>query len=176
MVIQKPPRRGHNPNLLSPSPLRREQEDENRPISGWPVKFRVPGVVIGGLPKVWWTLGLREPPAAPSPVVVLGFTGRPLVFFRSVCRWRVLVFSDQGFGLAGSFCHRQQAMWRFRSPANFPAARVSREFLQTNFSGAESIFPSFGGAVVSSQPQVSGFFCYSSRFSPSWEVPTTAGQ
>ena len=43
----------------------------------------------------------------------LGLTGCPLVFLRSVRRWRVLVFSDQGFGLAGIFCHRGQALWRF---------------------------------------------------------------
>ncbi|KAJ8437021.1 hypothetical protein Cgig2_010366 [Carnegiea gigantea] len=34
-------------------------------------EVQVPGVVIGGLPEVWWTLGLREPPAAPLPVVGL---------------------------------------------------------------------------------------------------------
>ena len=80
------------------------------PISRWSVKFRVPEAVIGGLPKDRGTLSLREPPAARSPVVVLGLTGRPLVFFRSERRWRVLVFSGQGFGLAGSFCHCRQAL------------------------------------------------------------------
>ncbi|KAJ8436516.1 hypothetical protein Cgig2_003214 [Carnegiea gigantea] len=152
-VTQKPPRRGHSPNLLSPSRLRREQEDENRPISRWPVKFRVPGVVIRGLPKVRWTLGLQELPTASSPVVVLGLTGRPLVFFRSVGRWRCRCFPIKVSGWPEVSVTVGKLCGGFRSPAKFRAAGVSPEFPQTNFSGAKSTVPSFGGAVVSGQPR-----------------------
>ncbi|KAJ8442993.1 hypothetical protein Cgig2_014515 [Carnegiea gigantea] len=110
-ATQKPPRRGPAPTSFLPLLC---VGKTGRELSRWPVKFRVPGMVIGGLPEVRWTLGLRELPAAPSPVVFFGFNGLPFGFLK-ICASEegVLVFADQGVGFARSFCHRQQAQWRF---------------------------------------------------------------
>ena len=131
----------------------------------WSVKFRVPGVVIGGLPEVRWTLGLHEPPAAPSPIVVFGFDKLPLGFLK-ICA------SKEGVGVCQSRCWVCRKFLSppasfaevLRSPTTFPAAGVLPEFPQTIFSGEDSAILSFSGAVVSGQPRVSGFLCNFPRF------------
>jgi len=132
------------------------------------VKFRVPGVVIGGCPE--WSAsegylrsgGLcvsRSRRPSPLPAIFVRSRDSPTVFYRSVRQWGDKVLSGQGVGLAGSFCHCRQVLWQlFRPPPAFSTGRVSPEFPQTTFSGAESAVLSFSGVVVSGQARIRDFF------------------
>ncbi|KAJ8423591.1 LOW QUALITY PROTEIN: hypothetical protein Cgig2_003875 [Carnegiea gigantea] len=100
----------------------------------WPVKLRVPGVVIGSPPEVCWTLGLREPPAvhfAGRPWAVLAL---PYSAFRSQRRRRFKICG--GFSVAGDFSSRR---------------RISPELPQVTFVTADSVEFSLGAAVFSVQ-------------------------
>ncbi|KAJ8435412.1 hypothetical protein Cgig2_001064 [Carnegiea gigantea] len=125
-ATQKPPRHVLAPTSFLPLLC---VGRTGRELSKWPVKFKVPGVVIGGFPEVRWTLGLREPPAAPSPVVVFGFDGLPLGFLKicvskegvGICRSRCWVCQKFLSPLASSVAvsGRRRTFWPPKSRRNF---------------------------------------------------------
>jgi len=61
-------------------------------------------------------------------VVVLDLTGRPLVFFGSVRRWRCWCFPIKVLGWPEVSVTVGKLCGGFRLPPNFPAAGVSPEF------------------------------------------------
>ncbi|KAJ8438921.1 hypothetical protein Cgig2_033808 [Carnegiea gigantea] len=121
LATQKPPRRVPAPTSFLPLLYVGNKRMRTSSSAGG----RVPGVVIGGLPEVRWTLGLQEPPAAPSPVVVFGFDGSPFGFLQ-ICA------SVEGVGI---FRSRFRVSRKFLSP---PASSVAVTGRQRTFQPSES--------------------------------------
>jgi len=107
--------------------------------SRWLVKFRVPGVVIGGLPEVRWTLDLWEQPVVRFAGRLVAFRVSLGCFFKFVRRWRdkVLLVMDLGWPTVtvtagefhgGFFAGEFSGHWNLvgNSPSNFFRVRINR--------------------------------------------------